>query len=71
MPCVILLGVTEVMWVPMDMALMNRTVEREETRDLCFSTTWGCREESQVLINGCVQQAKCRKTDDSGLILNE
>lgn len=31
-----LLVMMEIMCVPM--ALMNRTVEREETRDLCFST---------------------------------
>ena len=33
MPHVTLLGMMEVMCVAMHMALMNRTVEREETRD--------------------------------------
>jgi hypothetical protein len=35
---VTLLGMMEVMCVPMHMALMNRTIERKETRGLCFST---------------------------------
>ena len=38
MPHVTLLGMMEVMCVPMHMDLMNRTIEREETGGFSFST---------------------------------